>query len=236
MRGNLGHHHGPVSPLTFTSSPSSSSLESGHGRPLYSSNGTTSPMDQLISQSPSYHPPHTSTAKFQHPGRGAGVTQHWNGTSRKPSSILSVAENTGRFGALLDAISASGFHDLDEMVLEYYSARFEAGSVPAMAQGASRSRRVKTMVQGLQENSQQWPRWGRRGLHEGVSQATGECNIYIHIKLGPYLDLWPLGTFARAARRHRLITSIVRLPSRTVPGGDGAAPAPHGARTASAGP
>lgn len=134
-------------------------------------------MDQLISQSPSYYSPHKSTAKLQqHPGRGAGGTQH-NGTSRKPSSILSVTENTGRFGALLDAISASGFHNLDEMVLEYYSARFEAGSVPAMAQSASRSRRVKTMVQGLQENSQQWPRWGARGLYEGVSQATGECNI-----------------------------------------------------------
>lgn len=88
--------------------------------------------------------------------------------------ITSPAENTRRFGALLDAVSAAGFQNLDEMVLEYYSARFEAGSLPAMAQSASRSRRIKPVVQGLQENSQQWPRWESRGLHESVSQATGQ--------------------------------------------------------------
>ncbi|KAJ5687629.1 hypothetical protein N7536_010248 [Penicillium majusculum] len=102
-------------------------------------------------------------------------------TSSKPSSVInkgtsiptiSAVENTRRFGALLESISGAGFHNLDEMVLEYYSARFEPGSLPAMAQCASRSRRIKTTVQNLYEDSRQWPRWESRGLHESVSQAT----------------------------------------------------------------
>ncbi|KAJ5752422.1 hypothetical protein N7520_009339 [Penicillium odoratum] len=85
---------------------------------------------------------------------------------------MSATENTRRFSAVLEAVSSVGFHNLDEMVLEYYSARFEAGSLPAMAQCASRSRRIKTMVESLQEDSRQWPRWESRGFYESMSQAT----------------------------------------------------------------
>lgn len=114
-------------------------------------------------------------------------------TSSKPSSVInkgtsiptiSAVENTRRFGALLESISGAGFHNLDEMVLEYYSARFEPGSLPAMAQCASRSRRIKTTVQNLYEDSRQWPRWESRGLHESVSQATSKCThdvIHWHV-------------------------------------------------------
>lgn len=93
---------------------------------------------------------------------------------RARTSTTPAAENTRRFGIVLEAVSTAGFNDFDAMVLAYYTARFEVGSFPAMAQCASRSRRMKTMLQELQEHSSQWPRWESRGLHESVSQATGK--------------------------------------------------------------
>lgn len=179
-KGKLSPHLDPFrSHYIFLSS------ESGQ-RPIYSSNGTTQ-MDQL-SQLPSYTPKPgellLNTSRRSSTPQDAFITMILDTPSSKPPSgthngtripTLSAADNTRRFGALLEAISGTGFHSLDEMVLEYYSARFEAGSLPAMAQSASRSRRIKAMVQGLQEDSRQWPRWESRGLHESVSQATSKC-------------------------------------------------------------
>ncbi|XPS77168.1 hypothetical protein M3J09_009202 [Ascochyta lentis] len=92
------------------------------------------------------------------------------GRTRAPTT--SAAENTRRFGIVLDAMRTAGFQDFDGMAVEYYTARFEVGSLPAMAQCASRSRRMRSMLQELHESSRQWPRWESRGLHESVSEAT----------------------------------------------------------------
>jgi hypothetical protein len=85
----------------------------------------------------------------------------------------SVADDiTPRFGIVLEAIRQAGFQDMEQMVLAYYTSRFEWGSFPAMVQCVSRKRRLKAMLQELQKSSGQWPRWEYRGLHESVSEAA----------------------------------------------------------------
>lgn len=73
---------------------------------------------------------------------------------------------------MLEAIRQAGFQDMEEMVLAYYTSRFEWGSFPAMVQCVSRKRRLKPMVQELQKCSGQWRRWEYRGLHESISEAA----------------------------------------------------------------
>lgn len=91
-------------------------------------------------------------------------------------SGASAADITRRFGIVLEVMRTAGFHDFDEMVAAYYTAQFERGSFPAMLQCASRSRRLKVMLQELQEDSSLWPRWESRGLHESVSEAASESD------------------------------------------------------------
>ena len=90
------------------------------------------------------------------------------------ASDTTTADITRRFGSMLEAMRMAGFHDFDGMAAAYYTAQFEEGSIPAMVQRASRSRRLKSMLQELQESSDQWPRWESRGFHECVSEAAGE--------------------------------------------------------------
>lgn len=59
------------------------------------------------------------------------------------------------------------------MVAAFYTSQFEKGSVPSMSQSASRSRRLKAMVQELHKNSSQWPRWEARGLQESTVESAG---------------------------------------------------------------
>lgn len=91
-----------------------------------------------------------------------------------PASNATAADITRRFGGVLEAMRTSGFQDFDDMALAYYTAQFEKGSFPAMVQCASRSRRLKAVLQELYESSSQWPRWESRGLYESISEATGE--------------------------------------------------------------
>ena len=91
-------------------------------------------------------------------------------------SDTNTADITRRFGNMLEAMRMAGFHDFDGMAAAYYTAQFEKGSIPAMVQRASRSRRLKSMLQELQESSDQWPRWESRGFHECVSEAAGESD------------------------------------------------------------
>lgn len=92
----------------------------------------------------------------------------------RAASLASTADITRRFGIVLEAMRTAGFHDFDAMTAAYYTAEFEKGNFPAMVQCASRSRRLKPLLHELQKSSSQWPRWESRGLHESVSEATGE--------------------------------------------------------------
>ncbi|OGE54884.1 hypothetical protein PENARI_c005G04547 [Penicillium arizonense] len=82
------------------------------------------------------------------------------------------ADITRRLGIVLDAMRNAGFQDFDAMVVAYYTAQFERSSFPALLQCASRSRRLKPMLQELQDSSRQWPRWESRGLNESISAGT----------------------------------------------------------------
>ncbi|KAI0426471.1 hypothetical protein F5Y09DRAFT_345685 [Xylaria sp. FL1042] len=84
----------------------------------------------------------------------------------------SEADMTRRFVAIFNLVQSLGFKHFDEMVVAYYTAAFEKESLPAMARSASRSRRLKPMLQQLQGNSFQWPRWESRGLREGILEAA----------------------------------------------------------------
>ncbi|KAJ5496620.1 hypothetical protein N7463_008607 [Penicillium fimorum] len=93
------------------------------------------------------------------------------------------ANITQRFVIVLEAMQKAGFQDFDVMAVAYYTTQFEKGSLPAMVQCASRSRRLKAMVQELHESTGQWPRWESRGLRESVSEATGESGAPLIITL-----------------------------------------------------
>ena len=84
------------------------------------------------------------------------------------------ADITQRFGTVLETMHRAGFQDFDMMALAYYTCKFEKDSLPSMLQGASRSRRVKAMLQELHESSRNWQRWESRGLNESVSEATSK--------------------------------------------------------------
>ncbi|KAL2074709.1 hypothetical protein VTL71DRAFT_8488 [Oculimacula yallundae] len=79
---------------------------------------------------------------------------------------------TQRFETVLEAMRQAGFQDFDGMAVAYYTGEFEKGSVPAMLQCSSRSRRLRAMLQQLQESSSQWLRWEARGLHQSMSEAA----------------------------------------------------------------
>jgi hypothetical protein len=81
---------------------------------------------------------------------------------------------TRRLASVLEAIRAAGFEDFDETAAAYYTARLDKGSFPAMVQGASRGRRLKTMLQTVQRSSEQWSRWESRGLQEAICECSGE--------------------------------------------------------------
>lgn len=87
-------------------------------------------------------------------------------------STSSDADMTPRFVMVLEALRQAGFQDFEEMVLAYYTSRFEWGSVPAMHQSVSRSRRLKATLLELQKSSSQWPRWESRKFHKTVSEVA----------------------------------------------------------------
>ncbi|CAN9404160.1 unnamed protein product [Alternaria alternata] len=79
---------------------------------------------------------------------------------------------TPRFGIVLETMRQTGFDDFEDMAVAYYTSQFEWGSVPAMLQSVSRSRRLKPMLHELSQNSKKWPRWQSRGLQESISRAA----------------------------------------------------------------
>ncbi|KAH7115259.1 hypothetical protein B0J11DRAFT_618834 [Dendryphion nanum] len=94
------------------------------------------------------------------------------GARLRATSKSSDTEMTPRFSMVLEAIRQAGFQDFEELVLAYYSSRFEWGSIPAMLQSVSRSRRLKATLLELHKCSSQWPRWESRGLYESVSEVV----------------------------------------------------------------
>lgn len=60
------------------------------------------------------------------------------------------------------------------MVAAYYTASFEKSSVPAMAQRASRSRRLVKTLREIHESSERWPRWEARGFRESAMESASK--------------------------------------------------------------
>ncbi|KAF5554526.1 hypothetical protein FMEXI_1994 [Fusarium mexicanum] len=94
--------------------------------------------------------------------------------SAEETSPSPVAELTRRFDSILETMRTSGFHNFDEMAVAYYTGRFSTGSVPSIMQCSSRGRRLKVILQKLHQDSQEWPKWESRGIHESMSTATGK--------------------------------------------------------------
>jgi hypothetical protein len=103
------------------------------------------------------------------------------------SNSSPTADITRRFELVLETTRAAGFDDFDEMAVTYYTTRFKKGSLPFMAQCASRSRRLRSLLQNIHENSNQWPRQESRGLHESISEASCELTVSIGSDLRPEL-------------------------------------------------
>ncbi|RAK74306.1 uncharacterized protein BO72DRAFT_470944 [Aspergillus fijiensis CBS 313.89] len=84
---------------------------------------------------------------------------------------------TRRLAIVLEAIRTAGFQGFDETAAAYYTAHLDKGSFPAMVQCASRGRRLKTMLQALQQSSQQWRRWESRGLQESICEGSASLCV-----------------------------------------------------------
>ncbi|KAF2656376.1 hypothetical protein K491DRAFT_391971 [Lophiostoma macrostomum CBS 122681] len=101
------------------------------------------------------------------------VSFNANETSRSRTSNSDAnAEMTKCFDDLLACMRTFGLSDFDATVATYYTANFAANSCPAMAQVASRSRRLKDMITTLKSHSDHWPRHQSRGLHESLLTAS----------------------------------------------------------------
>ncbi|KAF5551128.1 hypothetical protein FPHYL_9178 [Fusarium phyllophilum] len=98
-------------------------------------------------------------------------------SSAEETSPSPVAELTRRFDSILETMRTSGFHNFDEMAVAYYTGRFSTGSVPSIMQCSSRGRRLKVILQKLHQDSQEWPKWESRGLHESMSSATASLCV-----------------------------------------------------------
>ncbi|MDI1491552.1 MAG: hypothetical protein OHK93_002761 [Ramalina farinacea] len=100
----------------------------------------------------------------------------------------SAASDTTRFKTILEAVNASGFPDFDCMVTAYYTASFEKSSVPAMAQRASRNRRLAKTLRDMHESSEQWPRWEARGFRESAMESARAICVDEIEKLAQHLN------------------------------------------------
>jgi hypothetical protein len=85
---------------------------------------------------------------------------------------------TKRISEVLSAVKVQGFTDFDSVAVAYYTTQFERGSMPAMAQRASRSRRLETLIQQLQESSKGWPKRETQRFHESLSRLTGKFSAH----------------------------------------------------------
>ncbi|KAI0505430.1 hypothetical protein F5B22DRAFT_627745, partial [Xylaria bambusicola] len=146
---SLSHELHQQQPFHCHNSTESSSTSSSHAH------------TRLSTQSPSSVPPFGASSSI------VGYSSHG----------ASVADMTRRFVAIIDLVQSLGFSHFDEMAAAYYTAAFEKESLPAMAQSASRSRRLKPMLMKLQDNSVQWQRWESRGLREGISEAANRTYV-----------------------------------------------------------
>ena len=160
------------------------------GPPNRNSNGrTSSGASSLLAPSPlsSTHSapeitaPHqistssSSSSEIGHPHNH--THNHHHRHSPNLNDHESTASNTTRFKSILEAVNASGFPDFDCMVAAYYTASFEKSSVPAMAQRASRSRRLAKMLREMHESSERWPSWEARGFRESaLESASKSCH------------------------------------------------------------
>lgn len=79
------------------------------------------------------------------------------------------------------------------MVAEYYTTSFEKSSVPAMAQRASRGRRLGKVLKDVHESSNLWPRWEARGFRESAMESASKYDPYpISFSLHPLHPIIPL--------------------------------------------
>lgn len=84
---------------------------------------------------------------------------------------------TGKFVILMEAVKKAGFSNFESMAIQYYSTEFEVNSVPALAQYASRTRRLPQVIRDLRQDSKRWQRQESRGLHEAFAETAGEFEI-----------------------------------------------------------
>ncbi|KAJ8130652.1 hypothetical protein O1611_g2977 [Lasiodiplodia mahajangana] len=173
----LTHAHG-AKPVSFNS-------EQHQQQPFHHHNSTEScsnirmsvqspPTMPLFSASSSSMSSRTSLSGEVLPGKVSLLEGSNSATARLAAAHgTSEADMTRRFVAIIDLVQSLGFKHIDEMAMAYYTASFERESLPAMAQSASRSRRLKPMLLELQRSSVQWSRWESRGLREAISEAAG---------------------------------------------------------------
>ena len=72
------------------------------------------------------------------------------------------------------------------MVAAYYTTSFEKGSMPDMAQRASRARRLSKMLKDVHESSSHWPRWEARGLRESTVESASTYSILFVPQNSPF--------------------------------------------------
>ena len=93
---------------------------------------------------------------------------------RKSSDNTASETDTARFKTILESVNAAGFADFDRMVAAYYTTSFDKGSVPEMAQRASRGRRLGKVVKDVHKSSRRWPRWEARGFRESAMESASK--------------------------------------------------------------
>ncbi|RYP66185.1 hypothetical protein DL769_006086 [Monosporascus sp. CRB-8-3] len=71
-----------------------------------------------------------------------------------------------RMGAVLKAAEQAGFDSFDDVATSYYTAAFQRGSEPHVAQSASRSYRLRRFLAELHESSKTWVGREAQGYHE----------------------------------------------------------------------
>ncbi|KAI3574865.1 hypothetical protein IWW34DRAFT_793075 [Fusarium oxysporum f. sp. albedinis] len=162
------------------SAPSHSELDSHRLRRRFSETGHHGPGPGLHDSAAGM--PHSTLQGHVHAcsSRLASLSSSKGISSAEETKLADpspVAELTHRFDSILETMRTSGFHNFDEMAVAYYTGRFSTGSVPSIMQCSSRSRRLKVILQKLHQDSQEWPKWESRGLHESMSIATASLCV-----------------------------------------------------------
>ncbi|CAF9937626.1 hypothetical protein IMSHALPRED_000483 [Imshaugia aleurites] len=152
------------------------------------SKSVTSVINLYENSPPTYQisTPSSSSSEISHPHNDNHNHNHHH--SPNLNEHEPTASDTTRFKTLLEAVNASGFLDFDCMVAAYYTASFEKSSVPAMAQRASRSRRLVKTLREIHESSERWPRWEARGFRESAMESARAICVDEIEKLAQHLN------------------------------------------------